>query len=74
MNAQRTASGTVVLTVRLTLDPDRDADLLAVLQAAPPRGLAAAIRNAMRTGLIRPAQVGEDDAVLDLSGLSSYEV
>ena len=53
--------GTLVLTVRVTLKPGRDDDLIALVQQAPPRGMASAIREAMRSGITSPAATEEDD-------------
>ncbi len=43
--------GTLVVTLRLTLKPARDAPLIALVRAAPPGGLAGAVREAMRSGI-----------------------
>jgi len=42
--------GTLVVTVRLTLKPGRDDALIALVHSAPYRGLAATVREAMRSG------------------------
>lgn len=65
----RRPDGTLVVTVRLTLKPGRDDALMAVIQSAPHRGLAAVVREAMRGGtqMIDPAV--ENEAPADISGL-----
>lgn len=63
-----TPSGKVVLTLRITFDPERDADLLAALRAAPPRRLAAVARQLLRSG-VSAETVGADEDDWDLSGL-----
>lgn len=50
MTVQTRTGGTLVVTVRLTLVPGRDDDLIAAIQAAPHGTLAALIREMMRTG------------------------
>lgn len=62
------ADGTLVVTVRITLKPERDDGLIALVRSAPRRGLAAVIREAMRNG------IGQNDTFseeldFDLSGL-----
>jgi hypothetical protein len=44
-------NGNLVLTVRITLVPGRDDDLIALIQAAPHGALARQIREAMRNGV-----------------------
>ena len=44
--------GTLVVTVRLTLKPGRDDDLIRLVQSAPRRGLSATVRESMRNGVI----------------------
>ena len=43
-------NGSLVVTVRITLQPGRDDDLIALVQMAPRGQLAAMIREAMRSG------------------------
>lgn len=62
--------GTLVVTVRLTLKPSRDQALIDLVQRAPPRRLARAIREAMRTGVSTATLAAEDDELLDLSSLA----
>ena len=62
------ADGTVVITARITLKPGRDDDLIALVNGAPPRGMAATIREAMRNGIITQYDDGDDDD--DDEGLS----
>lgn len=61
--------GTVVLTVRLTLKPKRDDALIALIRLAPRRGLAAAIREAMRGGVGEKCEMTTAENDLDLSAL-----
>ena len=53
--------GTVVLTVRVTLKPGRDDDLIALVRQAKPRGMAAAVRDAMRSGVTARVDDNDDD-------------
>jgi hypothetical protein len=65
----RRPDGTLIVTLRLTLKPGRDDALIAVIQAAPSRGLAAVVREAMRGGT-RPADgVVEEKVSIDLTDL-----
>lgn len=52
--------GTLIMTVRVTLKPGRDDDLILLLQSAPRRALAATVREAMRSG-VTAASMSEDD-------------
>jgi hypothetical protein len=67
------ANGNVVVTVRLTLAPGRDDRLLALIQSAPPRGLAGVIRAAMHSGVESVEAslcfVADAAADVDVSGL-----
>jgi hypothetical protein len=65
----RRPDGTLVVTLRLTLKPGRDDALIAVIQSAPQRGLAAVVREAMRGGTQMPDQADESEAHADISGL-----
>ena len=54
--------GTLVYTVRITLKPGRDDRLIEILQAAPERGMAAVVRETMRTGTEQnPEDIAWDD-------------
>jgi hypothetical protein len=64
----RTKKGSLVVTVRITLVPGRDDDLIELVQHAPPRRLARAIREAMRSGIVSTETVEEED-LIDLSDL-----
>lgn len=64
--------GTLVVTIRLTLKPGRDDALIALVDTAPRRGLAGAVREAMRTGIgqeMAYALVGAEDSAFDLDNL-----
>ena len=61
--------GTLILTVRLTLKPGRDDDLIAIVLAAPPRRMAHTIRETMRSGLQRPEAPTPDDFELPDIGI-----
>jgi hypothetical protein len=67
------ANGNVVVTVRLTFVPGRDDRLLALIQSAPPRGLAGIVRAAMHSGVesveAGPGLVADAAADVDVSGL-----
>lgn len=52
----------MVVSVRITLKHGRDDDLIEVIQAAPPRRLAATIREAMRSGIRRQAVDPDEDS------------
>jgi hypothetical protein len=58
------SDGTLIMTVRVTLKPGRDDDLIVMLQSAPPRGLAAVVREAMRSGVMDQPPTGDDGAAL----------
>ncbi len=55
-------NGNLVLTVRITLVPGRDDDLIALVQSAPHGALARQIREAMRNGVTSWVSQGELDA------------
>jgi len=67
-------NGNLVVTVRLTLRPGRDDELIALVRQAPRGALAGLVREAMRNG-IRPllpegvAEPAAEEDELDLSGL-----
>jgi len=62
-------NGTLIVTVRLTLKPGRDDALIMLIQTAPRRGLAATVREAMRSGVNDNFAKTSGEIVLDLSGL-----
>ena len=55
-------NGSLVLTVRLTLVPGRDEDLIALIQGVPHGDLARQIREAMRNGVTTWVSGSEADA------------
>jgi len=59
---------TIVVTVRITLKPGKDNDLIYLVTNAPARGLAATIRNAMRSG-IQTENITDPEEDIDLGGL-----
>jgi len=64
-------NGNLVVTMRLTLQPGRDDDLIALVNAAPRGALAGLVREAMRSG-ISPRAVFLEEAeeeTLDMTGL-----
>jgi hypothetical protein len=67
--------GSIVVTVRLTLRPGMDDDLIAILQQAQKGKLAAIVRETMRSGIIRPRS-GRivDDAQEKLFECESWEL
>lgn len=65
-------NGNLIVTVRITLKPGRDDDLIALVQMAPRRRLAPMVREAMRSGVTvrQPAfEADEDDQPVDMSSL-----
>ena len=50
MAVSKRAGGTLVVTVRITLQPGRDDDLIELVETAPKGALAGLIREAMRSG------------------------
>jgi hypothetical protein len=60
----------LVVTVRLTLHPGRDDDLIAILQQAQKGQLAAVVRETMRSGMFRPRS---GIAVADEPGEITFE-
>ena len=65
-------NGNLVVTVRLTLRPGRDDDLIALIQNAPYRALAGLVRESMRNGVVSRVCAFEnaaDDQPLDMSDL-----
>lgn len=72
MTAEVRPGGSRVVTVRLTLRPGRDDDLIALVEMAPRGRLAAMVREAMRSGVSSKTaafEVEEEAAPLELSGL-----
>lgn len=64
-------NGSLVLTVRLTLLPGRDDDLIALIQSVPRGDLARQIREAMRNGVttwVSEAET-ESETPLDMGDL-----
>ncbi len=64
--------GSLVVTVRLTLHPGRDDDLITLVEMAPRGRLAAMVREAMRSGVSSKATTFEAETEtqpLDMSGL-----
>jgi hypothetical protein len=66
-------NGNLILTVRITLVPGRDDELIKLIQNAPDRGMAATIREAMRTGCNSMNGVYLEDDSLDMGSLG-YDV
>ena len=69
-------NGNLVVTVRLTLVPGRDDDLILLVRAAPRGRLAGVVRESMRSGVAAPLGFGiqmqdqpEDEVELDMSDL-----
>ena len=65
----RRPDGTLIVTLRLTLKPGRDDALIAAILAAPARGLAAVVREAMRGGTQTTHVATNDERPIDLMGL-----
>ena len=65
-------NGSLVVTLRLTLRPDRDDDLIKLVRNAPHGSLAKIVRETMRTGISAPETSGIsrlEDESLDASAL-----
>ena len=64
-------NGSLVLTVRLTLLPGRDDDLIALVESVPRGDLARQIRAAMRNGITtwEAGPQNEIEAPLDMHNL-----
>ena len=65
-------NGNLVVTMRLTLRPGRDDELIALIQNAPHGALAGLVRESMRNGVVSRACAFEDaadDQPLDMSDL-----
>jgi len=72
MAAEIRPGGSLVVTVRLTLRPGRDDDLISLVEMAPRGRLAAMVREAMRSGVSSKAasfDAETDKEPLDMSGL-----
>ena len=72
MAAEIRPGGSRVVTVRLTLRPGRDDDLITLVEMAPRGRLAAMVREAMRSGVSSKTaafEADEESAPLELSGL-----
>ena len=50
-----------MVTLRLTLHPGRDDDLISIVQQAQKGQLAAVIRETMRSGIVRKQQAPEEN-------------
>ncbi len=63
--------GTIVLYVHLSLKPGRDDAIIKLLCAAPKRGLAGIVREAMRTGISENQfqELEREEETLDLPDL-----
>jgi len=61
----------VIFNVKLVLRPGVDDDLIAYLSAAPARGLASAVKTAMRSGTLEAlvVDVDEDEMINALDDL-----
>jgi len=65
-------NGNLIVTVRMTLQPGRDDDLIALVQMAPRGRLAAMVREAIRSGTISRKDIfsTSKETDLDLSALA----
>ena len=65
-------NGNLVITVRITLQPGRDDDLITLVQMAPRGRLSAMVREAMRNGTTsrNNAFDASEETELDLSSLA----
>jgi hypothetical protein len=65
-------NGNLIVSIRMTLQPGRDNDLIALVQMAPRGRLAAMVREAMRSGVSSKTVTFEVEAEaqpLDMSSL-----
>jgi len=65
-------NGNWVVTLRLTLRPGRDDELIALVQHAPKGALASLVREAMRSGVSSEAEAFEEtppEEAFDMSAL-----
>ena len=60
------ADGTLEIFVHLTLKPERDDAIIKLVRAAPARGLAGVVREAMRTGIGQNRKLAPDEGVEQL--------
>ena len=65
MSIVRKPDGTLVVGVRITLKPGRDDDLIALVLSAPK--LAPAIREAMRSGVVKGTYTQLDLDINDMA-------
>jgi hypothetical protein len=56
MGVEKRVGGTLVVTVRITLQPGRDDDLIELITHAPKGALAGLIREAMRNGTTKQVE------------------
>lgn len=56
MSVEKREGGTLVVTVRITLQPGRDDDLIELVNHAPKGALAGLIREAMRNGATKQVE------------------
>lgn len=71
MGLKTRPNGSLVLTVRITLVPGRDDDLIALIRDVPRGDLARQVREAMRNGVTQWVSQDERDTEtpLDMSAL-----
>ena len=73
MPVSKRVGGTLVVTVRITLQPGRDDDLIELVEKAPKGALAGLIRESMRSGTNQQttfeAEWTEQPLVMDDLGL-----
>ncbi len=65
-------NGNLVVTIRLTLRPGRDDELIDLVHNAPNGSLASLVREAMRTGIsskVSAFDENPDEEQFDMSGL-----
>ena len=65
-------NGNLVVTMRLTLRPGRDDELIALIKNAPNGSLASLVREAMRTGIsskVSAFDENQEEELFDMSGL-----
>jgi hypothetical protein len=71
MSVEKREGGTLVVTVRITLQPGRDDDLIELVNHAPKGALAGLIREAMRNGTTKQVEYESawTDIPLEMDGL-----